>query len=151
MSIVAPMSNTLRSNIAAAAAVFTSSVLEAIRGASLEELLAESGGGGGRRGPGRPPRGLAALVGAGAVAGGGRRGRGARTGRLKRRSPEDIAAALDRVVSLVKKHKAGLRAEQIREQLRMQSKEMPRILKEGLSKKKLKSKGQKRATTYTAA
>ncbi|MGH7434972.1 MAG: hypothetical protein ACRENE_04795 [Polyangiaceae bacterium] len=143
------MSNTLRSNIQAAAAVFTSSVLEAIRGASLEELLAESGGGGGRRGPGRPPRGLAALVGAGV--GGGRRGRGARTGRLKRRSPEDIAAALDRVVSLVKKHKTGLRAEQIREQLRMQSKEMPRILKEGLSKKKLKSKGQKRATTYTAS
>jgi hypothetical protein len=70
---------------------------------------------------------------------------------IERRAPEDIAAALDRVVSLVKKHKAGLRAEQIREQLRMQSKEMPRILKEGLSKKKLKSKGQKRATTYTAA
>jgi len=33
----------------------------------------------------------------------------------------------------------------------MQSKEMPRVLKEGVSKKKLKSKGQKRATTYTAA
>jgi hypothetical protein len=140
------MSNTLRSNIQAAAAVFTSSVLEAIRGASLEELLAESGGGAGKRGPGRPPRGLAGLTG-----GGGRRGRAARTGRLKRRSPEDIAQALDRVVSLVKKHKAGLRAEQIREQLRMQSKEMPRILKEGLSKRKLKAKGQKRATTYTAS
>ncbi len=145
MSIVAPMPNTLRSNIQAAAAVFTSSVLEAIRGASLEELLGESGGGAGKRGPGRPPRGLAGL------AGGGRRGRTARTGRLKRRSPEDIAAALDRVVSLVKKSKAGLRAEQIREQLRMQSKEMPRILKEGLAKKKLKAKGQKRATTYTAS
>jgi hypothetical protein len=139
------MPNTLRSNIQAAAAVFTSSVLEAIRGASLEELLGESGGGAGKRGPGRPPRGLAGL------AGGGRRGRTARTGRLKRRSPEDIAAALDRVVSLVKKSKAGLRAEQIREQLRMQSKEMPRILKEGLAKKKLKAKGQKRATTYTAS
>jgi hypothetical protein len=33
----------------------------------------------------------------------------------------------------------------------MESKEMPRILKEGLAKKKLKSKGQKRATTYSAA
>lgn len=144
------MSNSLRSNIQAAAAVFTSSVLDAIRGASLEELLAESGTGGGRRGPGRPPRGVA-LLGA-AVAG--RRPGGARTtrtGRLKRRSAEDIAAALDRVVALVKKHKTGLRAEQIREQLRMQSKEMPRVLKEGLAKKKLKAKGQKRATTYTAA
>jgi len=35
--------------------------------------------------------------------------------------------------------------------LKMQAKEMPRVLKEGLSTKKLKAKGQKRATTYTAA
>jgi Fic family protein len=54
-------------------------------------------------------------------------------------------------VGLVKKSKAGLRAEEIRATLKMQSKEMPRILKEGLSTKVLKSKGQKRATTYTAA
>jgi hypothetical protein len=33
----------------------------------------------------------------------------------------------------------------------MQSKEMPRVLAEGLAKKKLKKKGQKRATTYFAA
>jgi hypothetical protein len=32
----------------------------------------------------------------------------------------------------------------------MQSKEMPRILKEGIAKKKLSTKGQKRATTYFA-
>jgi hypothetical protein len=32
----------------------------------------------------------------------------------------------------------------------MESKEMPRVLKEGLAKKVLKSKGQKRSTTYTA-
>jgi len=35
--------------------------------------------------------------------------------------------------------------------LKMQAKEMPRVLKEGLSTKKLKAKGRKRATTYTAA
>ncbi len=70
--------------------------------------------------------------------------------RLKRRSPEDIAQALDEVVALLKKNKAGLRAEQIREQLGMQAKEMPRVLKEGLTKKAFKSKGQKRATTYFA-
>jgi hypothetical protein len=77
--------------------------------------------------------------------------RGRKSGRLPRRSAEGIAKALDQVIALVKKHKDGLRAEQIREQLKMQSKEMPRVLKEGVSKKKLKSKGQKRATTYTAA
>jgi hypothetical protein len=146
------MPNSLRSNIQAAAAVFTASVLDAIRGASLEELLAESSAGSGRRGPGRPPR-LSRLPSAAPLAGAGapRAARTTRSGRLKRRSADDIAAALDRVVQLVKKHKAGLRAEQIREELRMQSKEMPRILKEGLTKKKLKAKGQKRATTYTAA
>jgi hypothetical protein len=55
------------------------------------------------------------------------------------------------VVALVKKNKNGLRAEAIRTSLGMASKEMPRVLKEGLAKKKLKAKGQKRATTYTAA
>jgi hypothetical protein len=70
--------------------------------------------------------------------------------RLPRRSPEDIAAAVGQVVALVKKHKEGLRAEQIRSELALQAKEMPRILKEGLEKRSLRSKGQKRATTYFA-
>jgi hypothetical protein len=70
---------------------------------------------------------------------------------LPRRSSEDIEQILDQVVSLVKSHKEGLRAEQIRSELGMQAKEMPRVLKEGLVKRKLRSKGQKRATTYFAA
>jgi Fic family protein len=69
---------------------------------------------------------------------------------MKRRSPDDIAQVLGKVVALVKQHKQGLRAEQIRKQLGMQPKEMPRVLKDGLSSKKLKAKGQKRATTYFA-
>ena len=48
----------------------------------------------------------------------------------------------------MKTQKNGMRAEEIRSKLGLQSKEMPRILKEGLSTKKLTSKGQKRATTY---
>jgi len=76
--------------------------------------------------------------------------RARKLGRLHRRSPEQIANALDRVVALVKGNKDGLRAEQIRAALKMQSKEMPRVLREGLAKRKLKAKGQKRATTYTA-
>ncbi len=71
-------------------------------------------------------------------------------GRLPRRSAEDIAQALSEVVALAKKNKEGLRAEQIRVEIGLQPKEMPRILKEGLSTKALKSKGQKRATTYFA-
>ncbi len=64
--------------------------------------------------------------------------------------PEEIAAAVNRVIALVKKHKEGLRAEQIRSQLGLQAEAMPRILKEGMGKRSLKSKGQKRATTYFA-
>jgi len=37
----------------------------------------------------------------------------------------------------------------IRKALKLDVREVPRVLKEGLSKKKLKSRGQKRATTYT--
>jgi hypothetical protein len=132
----------LKSSLEALASSFASSVLDAIKGASLEELLAESGGVP-RRGPGRPP--------ASSAVGNPRPVRATRSGRLKRRSPEDIAKALDQIVALVKTKKTGLRAEQIRTALRMQSKEMPRVLKEGLAKKKLKAKGQKRATTYFAA
>jgi hypothetical protein len=54
------------------------------------------------------------------------------------------------VVALVKKHPKGLRAEQIRVELGLQAKEMPRVLKDGLAAKKLTCKGQKRATTYFA-
>ncbi len=132
--------SSLRATLNDLAATFADSVLAAIRGASLEELLSGAGGGV-RRGPGRPR----ASPGARATP-----TRARRAGRLKRRSPEDIAKALDQVVALVKSSKTGLRAEQIRQKLKMQSKEMPRVLKEGLAKKELKSKGQKRATTYTA-
>src|SRR5580658_7452070 len=132
----------LRSQLNELAANFADAIVNAIRGSSLEELLAQSGGSPQRRGPGRP-RGTAAAAES--------KPRGRRAGRLPRRSTEEIAAELEKIVGLVKKSKAGLRAEEIRAALKMQPKEMPRILKEGLATKVLKSKGQKRATTYSAA
>ena len=57
---------------------------------------------------------------------------------------------LGKIVLLVKTHRDGMRAEEIRSTLGMQSKEMPRILREGIATKKLTTKGQKRATTYYA-
>ena len=132
-------STNLRSALNDLANTFASSVLEAIRGASLEDLIAEGSGGGprGRRGGrgGQPtPSGSA------------RKG-----GRLARRSPDDIAKSLAKVVTLVKGKKAGLRSEQIRDALKLDKRELPRVLGEGLKRKVLKSKGQKRATTYFAA
>ncbi|HWW83869.1 MAG TPA: hypothetical protein VNZ26_09730 [Vicinamibacterales bacterium] len=133
-TISAPMPN-LQSRLQEIAQNFASAVLDALKGAPLQELL----GGGRAVGNGR-----SALR-----AGGSAAAKHARSsGRLPRRSAEDIGKALEQVVSLVKKHGDGLRAEQIRDELGLQPKEMPRILKEGLSTKKLKSKGQKRATTY---
>jgi hypothetical protein len=142
---------TLRSALDSLAANFANAVLAAIRGASLDELVAGSGGAP-RRGPGRP-RGSSTTKSAPSAA---------RTslpaspkaktkgGRLARRSPADIAKTLGQIVALVKTKKAGLRSEEIRKALKLDVREVPRVLKEGLAKKALKSKGQKRATVYTA-
>jgi hypothetical protein len=122
---------TLKTQLEALAQKFAADVFEAIRGASLEELF-ERKPGGPRIPPWQRPGPRPTSKGT----------------RLARRSSDQIAKALDQVVALVKTKKDGLRAEQIRAALKMQSKEMPRVLVEGLSTKKLVSKGQKRATTY---
>jgi hypothetical protein len=134
--------STLKSRLDSLASSFATEVVRAIQGASLEEILGEVGGA--KRGPGRPRR---SPVTESAPA----RAPKVRTGgRLSRRSPEDIKATLDKVHALVKSAKSGLRAEQIRKALKLDVREIPRVLKEGLASKKLTSKGQKRATTYFA-
>jgi hypothetical protein len=138
---------TLKTQLDALASSFASQIVEVIRGASLQELVSPDARiiGNGRR---------ARVV----AAGGGqpdppsvpitpKRGK---NGRLPRRSAEEIAKTLDKILLLVKTHKNGMRAEEIRSKLGMESKEMPRILKEGIARKKLSTKGQKRATTYFA-
>jgi hypothetical protein len=129
---------TLRSQLDSLAAAFASAVVDAIRGASLHELVASEGRAGSTA---RPSAGPAAK----SVA-----AKTTRSGRLKRRSSEDIGVVLDQVVALVKKNKDGLRAEQIRTELSLQAKELPRVLKEGLRSKRLRKAGQKRATVYSA-
>jgi hypothetical protein len=139
---------TLRSVLNNLAQNFASSIVDAIRSTSLEGLLAEGGGGAPRPGPGRP-RGTStrktATTAARASASAGKP-----TDHLVRRSPEEIARAVDLVVKLVKTHPKGLRSEEIRKVFGLDAREMPRVLKEGLAKKLLTSKGQKRATTYFA-
>jgi hypothetical protein len=145
----------LRSALRDIATTFAVGVYNAVRSASLDELRAGideddlRGSGGTVRAAGAKTNGAAAST------------RPAWTpsspssphspsARLPRRSGEEIAKALDQIVALVKKNKEGLRAEQIRAQLGLQAKELPRILKEGIATKKLKTRGQKRATTYLA-
>ena len=143
----------LHSQLNDLATSFANSVFDAIKGASLEQLLGDGGGIVGRDRPARTdgPRAFAsarlarkAVVQASAAP----THKAGSKGRLPRRSAEDIAKLLAQVAALVNKHKDGLRAEEIRANLGMQAKEMPRILKEGIAKKVLKTKGQKRATTY---
>jgi hypothetical protein len=132
---------TLRSQLDSLAGAFANAVVDAIRGASLQELVATDG----RSTPIARSQATAPVAKAAAGA-----AKATRSGRLKRRSSEDIGKVLDDVVSLVKKNKDGLRAEQIRAELSLQSKELPRVLKEGLSSKRLRKAGQKRATVYSA-
>jgi hypothetical protein len=139
------MPNSFQSEIADLAASFAESILLALRSASLDELLAEARGH--RAGPGRPANASKASP---PTALGGANAAPRSSGRLPRRSSEEIAEQLKQIVALLRKQKDGLRAEQIRAELGLQAKEMPRILKEGLTTKSLSAKGQKRATTYFA-
>jgi len=141
----------LRSALDSLATDFASAVLTAIRSASLQELVGETGGGL-RRASGRPrsatTRTTPTTARASAPAKPAVKTKG---GRLARRTPEQIAKTLSSIVALVRTKKAGLRSEQIRAALKLDKREMPRVLGEGLAKKVLKSKGHKRATTYFPA
>jgi hypothetical protein len=143
------MPKSLRALLSDLASNFASSVLVAIRGASLEEILDKTSRGASRRGPGRP-RGSFKKAKTIAHAEVSRAPARRSVGRLRRRSPQEIAKALENVVALVKSKKDGLRAGQIRAELKMEAKELPRVLREGLIKKQLKANGWKRATVYTA-
>jgi hypothetical protein len=143
--------STLRSQLQDLAASFAEQVLSVIRSGSIQDLHLDGGSASsGRSSRADSPRAFAS-------SGAAHRAMTERStaalkanARLPRRSADEIAALLNKVVLLVKTHKGGMRAEDIRSRLGMQAKEMPRILKEGVSKKKLSAKGQKRATTYYA-
>jgi hypothetical protein len=125
------MASSLRSRLSDLASAFAASVVDAIRGSSVEDLFAQSIGG-------RP--GLSRVV----------SGSRARAGRLPRRSGEDIASVIEQIVELLHQHPKGLRAEEIRAALDLEPKEMPRPLREGLEAERFTKSGQKRATTYHA-
>jgi len=120
---------------------FVEGLLATVRSASLEELTAGSS-----RKERPPPPGAADL------------GRNldpafvrskAKPGRLQRRSAEQIQEILGSIVSLLRRHKDGLRSEQIRSELGLSAREMPRVIQQGLSDKTVQIlSGEKRATTY---
>jgi hypothetical protein len=137
--------SSLRSTIESLASEFAANVLAALRGASLDELADVAGRGAPRRGPGRPRSDAGESLAAAAPK---RRGRG---GRLGRRSAGDISKMIESIVDALQKNASGLRAEQIRETLGVEAKELPRPLAEAISSGRITKSGQKRATTYFAS
>jgi hypothetical protein len=142
----------LKNRISALAEEFSAGVLAAIRSASLEEILSDGGRTSAparasapaaavsteKRGPGRPR-------GSSNGSGGGKKSR-----RLARRSPEQIAQVVESIVGALKKHKTGMRSEQLQKLLSLDKKEISGPLTEALGGKKISKKGQRRATTYFA-
>jgi hypothetical protein len=181
--------STLKGTLENLASQFAMSILNALRSASIEEVMSVTGGRAAsaasaasgasaaapaKRGPGRPKKVAAAAPAAEAPAAPKKRGRPAgsgkkaaaasapapaaakpakktSTGRLARRSAEDIGGVVQSIVSLLESNPNGLRAEQIRGALGLDAKELPRPLADGLSAGTITKQGQKRATTYFAA
>lgn len=133
--------NNLRNTIDGLATQFAASLLDALRSASIDELVAVARGGNVRR-SGRAKSEAEAP----AAAAPRRRG-----GRLGRRSPDDIGKMIDGIVDLLAKSPEGLRAEQLRAELGVESKELPRPLAQAVAAGRITKSGQKRATTYFAA
>jgi hypothetical protein len=132
----------LKSTIEQLATGFAAGVLAAIRQASLEDILAESGRG--------ATRSTASTKSSAAPAPAPAAARKRRGGRLARRSPEQIAAVVDSIVSALQKASSGLRSEQLQKTLGLDKKEITGPLNEALSAKKIRKTGQKRSTTYFA-
>jgi hypothetical protein len=93
-----------------------------------------------RRGPGRPPRSASAAPAPRPSAG----GKGTRV----RRTLADIQKTMDRVADYVSSHDA-VRAEDIKKALKLTSAQNGDALRRLVDTKVLKTKGERRATTYS--
>jgi hypothetical protein len=121
----------LQKAIEALSREFVEQVLSAVRKASLEDIAEATGRV--RTGPARGSRPTA---------------KKGKPGRLPRRSQADLEKATEAIVGLLKSHPKGLRAEEIRRELSLDPRELPRPIQEALDSKQIAKKGQKRATTY---
>ena len=131
---------TLTIQIEALAKTFAAQVLTAIRSSSLEEILSQGGA----------PRTTKASKEATEPKARSAAKAPRRRGRLARRSVDQIKTQLASVVALLKKHPKGLRSEAVRDTLKFDRREIPRVLAEGLKAKAIRKSGEKRATTYRA-
>ena len=127
--------STLRQTIETQAIQFAQAIVQALRSASLDELVSITGS------QTTVTRGSKPAVASSAPK--------KKGGRLGRRSPEDITRTLENIVAVLAAHPEGLRAEQLKAALNLDTREVPRPIAEGLKSGALKKSGQKRATVYT--
>ncbi len=127
--------SSLRSRLDIIAVQFASAVLAELKRARIEDFVVM----GGERTRAPASLGPSTLTRAPA-----RRAKG----RLRRRTQAELEAAVASVVSTLRK--GPLRAEQIRQALKMDRRELPRVIAMALASKQVSKKGRKRATVYTA-
>ena len=135
--------SSLQKTIEAHALQFATAIAQALRSASLGELTGIAGT---SSPPPSTPKAPSVSSGASPAP---RGGTGKKAGRLGRRSPADIERTLSNIVSVLMAHPEGLRAEQIKAALQLDTREMPRPIAEGLKVGTRKKSGNKRATIYT--
>ena len=129
--------SSLHSRIQELALEFGESILAVIRNASIEELT-------GGAGPApRAPRAAAASSDGPKPAK--KTGKG---GRLARQSDEDIAAVVESIVECIGNHPEGIRAEELRAELGIEKKELPKPMASALESGLIRKEGEKRATCY---
>ena len=129
---------TLRNTINALAQTFAEGVLQAIRGASLQEIVDESG-----RLNGGPPPGTRRTTTATAP-------KQRRSRQPVRRGPEELASVIEAVVLALKDAKGGMRSEELQRALSLDKKTITRPLSMALADHMIRKTGKKRSTTYFA-
>jgi len=132
--------NSLEQHVQALAAKFAQDVLAALQGASLSDIAALAGS-----------KAVSSSRAADDIDDTGSRAKGKTGGKRARRTAEDLGRTVDKLVRALEKAPEGLRAEALRVELGLAAKEMPRPLALALAEKRIKKRGEKRATTYFAA
>lgn len=115
----------LQKQIQELAVEFSNAVLKCFRGASIDELT-NGGAVASKKAPAAKRSG----------------------GRLPRRSDEEIQTMVDAIVACVSKHPEGIRAEELRTELKVDKKELMKPVIAALESGVLRKEGEKRATTY---
>lgn len=122
----------LHTTINELASRFAHDLLAALRGAPLDEIIAETGTTHTKRTRATP--GFVAAS--------------RQSGKRLRQTAADLNATVAKIVALVATEKEGTNAETIRARLKLQRKELPKPIAMALKSKKIRKRGQKRATIY---